>query len=285
MVFRASLLRCYWFLRRIIAPRLRYSQYLYEDVLRGHVQWGVRWLDLGCGRQVLPDWRSAEERELLARPTMVVGLDCDLPSLRGNRSVPLRVCGSLSHLPFRECVFDLATANMVMEHLDRPDEQFQEAHRVLTPGGLLVIHTPNALGYQTLAARLVPRPLRSWLVRLLEGREAVDVFDTYYRANTCGRIQQLATKTGFTVVRTKMLVSDASLSLIPPLAVVELLWIRLLMTNHLRSLRTNIIAVLRKTHSTADEGNREVARRGNSRMASEAERARAVGTNRTPRGG
>jgi hypothetical protein len=41
-------------------------------------------------------------------------------------------------------------------------------------------------------------------------------------------------------------VSDAIFSVFPPIAVIELLWIRLLMTAAMKPLRTNIIAVLQK---------------------------------------
>jgi hypothetical protein len=43
-----------------------------------------------------------------------------------------------------------------------------------------------------------------------------------------------------------MIVSDAITAVILPLAAIELLWIRLLMTAPMRPLRTNIIAILQK---------------------------------------
>lgn len=62
MSFRRSMFRIYWGMRGVIAPTLRYSQYLYADVLTRYVHPGVDWLDLGCGHQVLPDWRAEEEK-------------------------------------------------------------------------------------------------------------------------------------------------------------------------------------------------------------------------------
>jgi hypothetical protein len=46
MAMRHLLLRGYWRLERTIAPGLRYSQLVYEEVLRRHVQNSTAWLDL-----------------------------------------------------------------------------------------------------------------------------------------------------------------------------------------------------------------------------------------------
>ncbi len=63
---------------RLIAPGLRNSQYLYEEILQAHVPRGGRWLELGCGHQILPQWmRGSREREalLVRRAQLTVGLD------------------------------------------------------------------------------------------------------------------------------------------------------------------------------------------------------------------
>jgi len=109
------------------------------------------------------------------------------------------------------------------------------------------MHTPNRRGYATIAARLIPERIKKKLVYVLEGREAEDVFETFYRANTKEEIEKLARAAGFGVQRIRLIVSSAELVIVPPLVVLELLWIRLLMTKHLKSFRTTIIAVLQKT--------------------------------------
>ena len=81
---------------------------------------------------------------------------------------------------------------------------------------------------------------------LLDGRTADDVFPAFYRANSRWRIEELARATGLRVEEFRLIVSDAMFAPVPPLAVLELLWLRLLMTRPLRPLRTNIIAVLTK---------------------------------------
>lgn len=243
---RKTLFKIYHGMQRVLAPGLRYSQYLYEDVLKAYVAPGTKWLDLGCGHQVLPAWRASEEVELVRKCQVVVGLDYDLESLRKHRSISLRVRGDMSKLPFTTGYFDLATANMVVEHLREPEIQFQGVCRVLKSGGHFIIHTPNSRGYGTILARMIPDPIKRKLVALLQARKSEDVFETFYRANTRQAIERLAEQSGLEVVKIKMIVSAAILAVVPFLAFFELLWIRLLMTDPLAGWRTNIIAILRK---------------------------------------
>jgi ubiquinone/menaquinone biosynthesis C-methylase UbiE len=219
---------------------------LYEKVLKEHVNGNTKWLDLGCGHQVLPFWREAEERELVGRCGTIVGMDYDLPSLQKHRSVSLRVRGHIDSLPFKDSHFDLVTANMVVEHLGDPALQFREINRILKPGGVFLFHTPNARGYPTLINQMVPEKLKHKLIFILDGRQEDDVFETHYCANTQSDISELAQSTGFQVANFRLTVSDAVCALIPPIAVPELIYLRLLMTKRFRSWRTNIITVLRK---------------------------------------
>jgi ubiquinone/menaquinone biosynthesis C-methylase UbiE len=243
---RAALFKLYWALRRIIAPRLRFSQATYEDALRRHVTPGTRWIDIGCGRALLPSWRAKEEEQLVSQCKVLVGMDYDLPSLKLHPSLRWKVRGDVGTLPFRSESFDLVTANMVVEHLDQPDRQFREISRILTANGRFVFHTPNAHGYGVVVSRLVPEWLKGKLILLLQGREESDVFKTFYRANTEKQVIDLARASGFEVSAIELFNSDAILAMVPPLAVLELLWLRLLMTSPFRPFRTNMIAVLRK---------------------------------------
>jgi SAM-dependent methyltransferase len=246
MNLRSALFHVYWGLRRVIAPGVKYSQATYEEFLTRYVNRDTRWIDIGCGHSLLPSWRSNEEKALVERCKVLVGIDYDLPSLKAHPTIRWRVRGDVTKLPFKAASFDLVTANMVVEHLDRPEDQFAEIRRILKPDGLFLFHTPNALGYGVLIGRFVPEWLKGKLIYVLQGRAEHDVFKTHYRANTEKQVVALAGASGFRVSTINMFVSDAILGMIPPLAALELLWLRILMTAPFRPFRTNMITVLQK---------------------------------------
>lgn len=233
-------------MRRRIVPTLQGSQDIYEHVLRSLIRADIRWLDIGCGHQILSEWRGDVEPELIPPHGIVVGLDYDLPSLKNHRSISLLVRGDVVQLPFSEQSFDLVTANMVVEHLENPEAQFAEIGRVLKPGGSFLFHTPNARGYFALPRRLMPNQFARKLVTVFDGRDAADVFPVQYKANTTAAIDKFAADARLEVTETKMVVSEAVTQIFPPLAFFELLCIKALMTKPFKPFRTNIIAVLTK---------------------------------------
>lgn len=236
----------YWWLERKLAPGVRYAQADYEECLTDIVRTGEDWLDVGCGHSLLPEWRAAQEQQLIARPRLLVGLDPEFGALQKHASVRLRVCGDAGTLPFEEASFDVVTANMVVEHLSDPGTQFQEIARVLKPGGRFVLHTPNATGYPVLMARLVPDKVRATAARVLDGRPSEDRFPTFYRANTPEALRNAAGKSGLVLDRVSLIRSDAMFWMITPVAAFELLFLRLLGRRTFERLRPNLIAVLRK---------------------------------------
>jgi len=246
MISRGQLLNLYWSARAQIAPTLRHAQDFYEDVLKDSVHSDSVWLDLGCGHQIFPEWRFSQEKELTRICKTIVGVDYDFASLLRHRSIGMKVQSDIGRLPFADESFNLVTANMVVEHLDSPEKQFSEVARVLKRGGLFIFLTPNANGYFAVLRRFVPNAINNTLVSLLDGRRAADVFPVHYKANTAGRVKQLADGSEFEVVNQRLLVTDAVFSVVPPLMLVELLWLRALMTSKLRPWRTNLLAILRK---------------------------------------
>ena len=64
------------------------------------------------------------------------------PELKLNSSVRFGVA-SVSQLPFQDSVFDAVFYHHVIEHVDDPVGSLVELYRVLTPGGVLFVGTPN----------------------------------------------------------------------------------------------------------------------------------------------
>jgi ubiquinone/menaquinone biosynthesis C-methylase UbiE len=244
---RDALMRFYWRLEKIFYPRLRYSQVHYYETLKRTIPTSCDWLDLGCGHQMFASWMVAEERELARRSRRLVGIDLDWEGMRKNQAVTERVFGDLEKLPFCAGSFDAVTANMVMEHLPNPQKVLDEVQRVLRPGGILIFHTPNVRCFMMTIASKMPQSLKNLLAGVLEGRKEEDVFPTCYRMNRLAVIRRYASKSGFVVQELKSVSTSAITALLGPVAIVELLYLRILESPHLAGFRSNLIAVLRKS--------------------------------------
>jgi SAM-dependent methyltransferase len=247
MALRAKIDELSGWLQRTITPGLPYSQTVFEQRLAPYAKASTRWLDLGCGHRMLPEWRGESEAQLVSGAPFVVGLDADYPALKRHRSIRFLTAGDITLLPFRQESFDLVTANMVVEHLSDPAKQFSEIARVLAPGGIFLFHTPNVRSYIISLARLIPDSTKQTLAKLTEGRDAVDVYPTFYRANDASSIEAVAKPSGFSVANIEFVTSTPAFGLMPPLLVAELLWTRQLRSHEsLAPLRHTLICALRR---------------------------------------
>jgi ubiquinone/menaquinone biosynthesis C-methylase UbiE len=237
----------YWKLEQIIAPGLRYSQDSYEDVICGLVDSSTVWLDIGCGHQVLPQWRLDIESDLVSRASYVAGIDADTASLAKHRTIRNIWVGSVERLPFPDNSFTLVTANMVVEHLADPFSAFAEICRVLVPGGVFLFHTPNVNVFPTIVNKHLPDGLKKLVAKVLEAREPEDVYPTYYRCNSERNIVENAERSGLAVKQIRYIPTSATFARILPISVLELLWIRATMRESLARYRSNIVGFLYKT--------------------------------------
>ena len=97
---------------------------------------GTRVLDAGCGEGILVD----EFGDRLA----IEGLDPNYSSAKVRT-------GSLTALPYADATFDRALCLDVLEHLGFEDQPkaLAELHRVLRPGGELLVSVPNLAHLQS----------------------------------------------------------------------------------------------------------------------------------------
>jgi len=122
----------------------RYSQYWWSNryyalLARRHGPPHGRVLEIGCGMGHLLEWLSGRYQ--------VVGCDINPWALeQARRNVPqgnfLLLSGNEPYA-FPEAAFSIVIAKHVVEHLCNPDQAIAEMSRVLEPGGLLILVTPN----------------------------------------------------------------------------------------------------------------------------------------------
>jgi SAM-dependent methyltransferase len=235
--------------RRAIVPRVRNSTWAYRQTLERLVTPSTRWLDLGCGHQLLPTWMDDGERAaatLIGRAPLVVGLDQVPSQLVKHTTIRRRVAADIARLPLRSAAFDLVSANMVLEHVADGARLLSEVGRVVAPGGRFIFHTPNRRFYQIALSMWVPQGIRRRAASLIEGRDMDDVFPTHYRMNTRPAIEALASSGGWTVDEMLFVNSGLTMTRIPPLALLEIGVTRLLESPAMAGGRSNIVVVLRK---------------------------------------
>ncbi len=87
-------------------------------------------LDLGCG--------NSPYRPLLTNVLHYVPYDLTTTASRPD------VVGVAQNLPFHSCSFDSVLCTQVLEHVPDPWYMLKEVHRVLRPGGKLLLSAPQA---------------------------------------------------------------------------------------------------------------------------------------------
>jgi SAM-dependent methyltransferase len=103
----------------------------------------------------------------------------------------------LEELPFQRGTFDFITCNMVIEHLSGPAKVFTELFRVLRPGGVVIILTPNIYHWTTVVSMLTPFWFHRKLLKRLWNRAPEDVFPTLYRCNARKKLEGSLRSAGF----------------------------------------------------------------------------------------
>lgn len=131
-----------------------------------------RVLDVGSADGPSVAWLEASERK--------VSLDIDPRGLDAGG-----ICGSVTNLPFASESFDLVSAFDVVEHCDPEADALSEIHRVLRPGGIMLMSVP---AYQW-----------AWT--------SFDVDNRHFRRYTKKRAKSAVEAAGFTVLRSTYLFS------------------------------------------------------------------------------
>jgi 2-polyprenyl-3-methyl-5-hydroxy-6-metoxy-1,4-benzoquinol methylase len=108
-----------------------------NEVMFLPAQPGAKLLDVGCG--------AGERLEKMRGLGWTVhGIDFDEEAVGLAKAKGLDVsCGTIPGIWFPPETFDVVTMNQVIEHVPDPIELLKECHRVLKPGGKVVLTTPN----------------------------------------------------------------------------------------------------------------------------------------------
>ncbi|MFI2348100.1 class I SAM-dependent methyltransferase [Streptomyces sp. NPDC019443] len=156
-------------------------------------------LDVGCG-----DGSAAATAARVLRGHRIVGVDWSQDALR--RAAPRLsqvVRGELTGggLPFASGSADAVLFSEVVEHLVDPDSALDELHRVLRPGGHLMLSTPNLAAWYNRGLLLAGvQPVFSEVsLRRIHGRPGSQVVG-HLRLYTARALREFVAASGFEVV-------------------------------------------------------------------------------------
>jgi 2-polyprenyl-3-methyl-5-hydroxy-6-metoxy-1,4-benzoquinol methylase len=162
------------YLEYLVSTYTERPESYYRDFLKLPLVAGQDILDWGCGLgrmlEVIADSAPARLAGLDVNPECVRYVKARHPDWQ----VELLALPGL-RAPFPESSFDRIFLLDVLEHVHEPDTLLAECHRLLRPGGILTLSTPDRLAFHKLADR---RPFGlmnlSFNIRHLLGRVWVD---------------------------------------------------------------------------------------------------------------
>lgn len=168
----------------------RFGQDRRLDLIRRYVRVdGARILDIGCGI-------GAYVEKFTALQARAFGVDVDVDKLidaRAEKNLDLLAVSVSESLPFPDNFFDAVLLHEVIEHVADDRQTIGEAHRVVKPGGRVVVFAPNRLyPFETHGAYFGKRyvfgniPFIGWLPNFLRNK-----FAPHVRAYTIGDIRAL----------------------------------------------------------------------------------------------
>ena len=160
------------------------------------------------------------------------------------------------YLPLRSATFDVLVLNHILEHVPAPQRLLDEAWRVLRPGGVCYLATPNRYSLMEPHYRLpflswLPRPLADRYVRLSgRGQVYLDYPLGYRKLRQLTRRFQFHNQTGFVLADPEFFFQgDASLKKLTR----WLRWFPRWSLDLLMPLLPVYIFILRKTERPAEE--------------------------------
>jgi 2-polyprenyl-3-methyl-5-hydroxy-6-metoxy-1,4-benzoquinol methylase len=163
------------------------KEYLLEQIGRGK-----RVLDVGClGGQI--------SRLIMEQNNEVWGLEINptAAEVARKRGIRVKLADAEKGLPFEDSAFDVVNAGEILEHLYDTKQFFQEARRVLKPGGILLFTTPNLNSLEN-RFRVVAGGYLSMV-----GAYPEDHYGSHVRIFNSSKVRELCRQTGFDLKDTR----------------------------------------------------------------------------------
>ncbi len=213
---------------------------IFRKMVLDHANQGTVLLDAGAGSGCLP------QMDFRGHVAKVIGVDPSNEVIKNPflDESHIGFCDEMPFLPSNS--IDIAVSNNVLEHVEHPEAFLKEVQRVLKPGGIYIIKTPNVYHYMPFIARITPDWFHVFYNRL-RGVADEDVFPTRYKANSKRALLENAKKAGLSIVELKLVEGRPEyLRIFAPFYIVGVVYERLVNALNLSQLKIVIFAVMRK---------------------------------------
>jgi len=150
-------------------------------------------LDAGCGQS---SSLSRRNTPLL----YLVGLDPLPEDMKINNELRWRVQGVLEALPFADNTFSGIHCDSVFEHISDPKLVVGEFHRILKPGGRVIINTNSVFNPFMFPNKFLSVKRREWLKEKLH-ITSEGTYPAPYRINTKRKLVGFLRRAGFSDIR------------------------------------------------------------------------------------
>lgn len=185
-------------------PRFIGGTTVFHNFCQKHIPVHSRILEIGCGP-------TNETSRLLSSIGYLEGADVSVEAL-GNRYLRHAHIYDGVTLPIPSETFDACASDFVLEHIQNPRQHFLEVCRILKPGGIYCLRTPNLLHYVSLPASVLPHSFHRLIANRVRSLppDHHEPYTTYYRANRPSRLMHLSAIAGMTVKQLLMLEAEPS---------------------------------------------------------------------------
>jgi SAM-dependent methyltransferase len=176
----------------------------FHEMIARAIPRGGKILEIGAG----PSNRTSR---FLATLGEVHGLDPD-PAVRDNDALASAAVLAGDAYPFPDASFDACVSNYCIEHIPDPGAHLAEVARVLRPGGVYALRTPNRWHYVSLFSSVTPHWVHDLLANRLRGigEEGHEPYPTVYAMNTREAVARLASRRGLEVEDLRLVEKEPS---------------------------------------------------------------------------
>ncbi|KMV29146.1 hypothetical protein AB733_19320 [Photobacterium swingsii] len=230
--------------------RLKFDYYppndIYETMVNKVITHETQWIDVGGGESPFP-YNLPLSKDASERCRKLVAVDPS-PNVLNNLYAHEKINSTLEDFTTKD-KFNLATFNMVAEHIEEPDSVVNRLSQLMESGGIVVVYTINKYSPVPLLTYVTPFSMHHKIKGVFwgeDGGKESGTFPVAYKMNTRVDLERLFSKYGFLEVSFEYLDDLSSMQRFKYLNLMELYLWKGFKAINMNYPENNILAIYRK---------------------------------------